>query len=144
MSHLKLALANIHRSAWILGGILCNDVEVALESANEYLRHLDTTPPPSRNHFDNAFMATEGLYQELSDFAHQHGPRKFLLWRGNGKWAKLFLYLAPRFMASPDHVLDCERQHARWQWLLQARRSLKLRNMNAVLRLRTFLGNYQY
>ena len=28
--------------------------------------------------------------------------------------------------------------------MLQARRALKLRNMNAVLRLRTFLENYQY
>ena len=85
VSHMKLALANIHRSAWILGGILCNDVEIPLESAHEFLRHLDTTPPSSRNHFDNAFMATEGLYQDLSDFAHQHGPQKFLLWHGHGR-----------------------------------------------------------
>lgn len=115
-----------------------------MESACDFLQHLDTTPPDARTHCERCFYDTEGLYQDLSDFKNQPGPVTFVLWRCNGRWARLFCFLAPRFLASPDHVLDCERQHARWQWLLQARHAMKLKVMIRLLRLRIDLENYDY
>ena len=57
-----------------------------------------------------------------------------LLWKGHGKFEALFKFLAPRFLLGPDHVLDCERVHARWQWCCAQKRGLKLYTLNALLR----------
>ena len=50
------------------------------------------------------------------------------------KFQALFKLLAPRFLLCPDHVLDCERVHARWQWCCAQKRALKLYTLNALLR----------
>ena len=63
VSHLKLATSNIHRSAWILGGVICPYAEVAVESANDFVRHLDTTSPQARTHFERCFCDTQGIHQ---------------------------------------------------------------------------------
>ena len=52
-----------------------------------------------------------------------------------GVFAPLFRFLAPRFLSNPDHVMDVERQHATWQRVLQRRRALKLKSLNAWLKL---------
>ena len=51
------------------------------------------------------------------------------------KYLILFKFLAPRFLLAPDHVLDAERIHARWQWLCSLKRAMKLQTLNATLRL---------
>ncbi len=65
-----------------------------------------------------------------------------VLWRGHGRFATLFKFLAGRFLANPDSVLDVERQHAVWQWVLQRRRSMKLKSLNAWLKLSAYLRGH--
>ena len=71
---------------------------------------------------------TEELWQELVEFSNASPP--VLLWHNHGKYQVLFKFLAPRFLLAPDHVLDAERIHVRWQWICKVRRSQKLQNMN--------------
>ena len=113
VSHLKLVVSNIHRSTWALGGALLANAGLAVKAAAGFLDHLDATPPSARDKFEQVFCNERDLYLELTDFAKQPGPTKLQLWRGKGRWANLFRWLAPRLLTSPDHVLDCERQHAR-------------------------------
>ena len=65
-----------------------------------------------------------------------------LLWKGGGRFAQLFKFLAARFLANPDSVLDIERQHAVWQWVRQRRRAMKLKSMNACLKLGQYLRGH--
>ena len=65
-----------------------------------------------------------------------------LLWKGGGRFAQLFKFLAARFLANPDSVLDIERQHAVWQWVLLRRRAMKLKSMNAWLKLGQYLRGH--
>ena len=67
-----------------------------------------------------------------------------LLWHGQGKFQNLFRFLAPRFLLAPDHVLDAERVHARWQWLCLQKRGLKLQSLNACLRLTHYLEHNNF
>ena len=48
-----------------------------------------------------------------------------------------------RFLLAPDHVLDAERIHARWQWSCKSKNALKLQNLNASLRLMHLMENNQ-
>ena len=82
------------------------------------------------------------LMAQLSDFANQEVP--LLLWKGKGRFANLFKFLAARFLANPDSVLDVERQHAVWQWVLQRRRSMKLKTLNAWLKLGQYLRSHAH
>ena len=140
VSHMKLAFSNITRTATLAGGLLSPDAEVAVKCANALLQRLDTTPPRNRTGFERALFS-HPAWPQFEDFAAQPDPKK-TLWRNHGKWADAFRFLAPRFLGSPDHVLDCEREHARWQWLLQGRRKVKLKMMNALARLRNYLESH--
>ena len=53
--HLKLAVSNIHRSTWALGGALLAKADLAVQAAAGFLDHLGTTPPHARNKFEQAF-----------------------------------------------------------------------------------------
>ena len=44
---------------------------------------------------------------------------------------------------APDHVLNAERTNARWQWLCDKKKALKLMTLNANLRLQHYLENNQ-
>ena len=86
-------------------------------------------------------MAEEaGLYGELQAFASLAVP--VCVWQGRGAYSYLFKFLATRFLLTPDHVLDCERQHARWQWLCLLKHNMRLPHLNAWLRLRQFLESH--
>ena len=78
--------------------------------------------------------------QELNTFIATAPP--VLLWKGGGRFAHLFKFRAARFLANPDSVLDVERQHAIWQWVLLRRRSMKLKSMNAWLKLGQYLRGH--
>jgi hypothetical protein len=62
----------------------------------------------------------------------------FVLWRGNGRYAALFVFLALRFLAQEDSVLNCEGVHAQWQWIALHRRGRRVGSLNGVFPFRTF------
>ena len=84
-------------------------------------------------------LSLEELWQNLEEFARAYPPVP--LWKGHGKVEVLFKCVAPRFLLAPDHVLDAERVHARWQWLCEKKRALKLMTLNAHLRLLHYMEN---
>ena len=86
-------------------------------------------------------LSQEELWQNLEEFAREDPPA--LLWKGHGKFEVLFKFVAPRFLLAPDHVLDAERAHARWQWLCGKKKALKLMTLNASLRLQHYIENNQ-
>jgi hypothetical protein len=86
-------------------------------------------------------FSQESLWQNLMDFSQEDPP--VLLWTGHGKYERLFRFLAPRFLLAPDHVLDAERIHARWQWACTLRRAMKLQTLNATLRVMHYLEHNQ-
>ena len=82
-------------------------------------------------------LTCEYLWRSLLVFYAEDPP--VLLWHGKGRFEALFRFLAPRFLLAPDHVLDAERIHARWQWACIQKRSLKVHTLNASLRLTHYL-----
>ena len=81
------------------------------------------------------------LWAQLAEFSTVEPP--VLLWHGEGRFEALFRFLAPRFLLAPDHVLDAERLHARWQWICSIKRRTKLTRLNAILKHSHFLENKQ-
>ena len=74
---------------------------------------------------------------QLGNFADSEPPQ--LLWRNNGQYRDLFIFMASRFLSAPDHVLDAEGTHAMWKWLETVKRGITFRTLNAVLRLQSYL-----
>ena len=101
------------------------------------LKVLDSTRPDNRSQFEQHLASTDELHKTLVSFA-QADPA-VLLWHGQGKFANLFKFLAARFLLAPDHVLDAERVHARWQWFTNSKRSLTHSALNGMLRLSHYL-----
>ena len=99
------------------------------------------TRPANRTSFEKHLFTQEELWQNLEDFSNANPP--VLLWQGHGKYIHIFKFLAPRFLLAPDHVLDAERIHARWQWLCSLKRSMKVQTLNASLRLMHHLEHNQ-
>ena len=60
-----------------------------------------------------------------------------LLWQDSCSYEALFKLLAP------DHVLDAERVHARWQRLYKTKQILKLQTMSASLCLIHYMEHQQ-
>ena len=84
------------------------------------------------------FVAGEQeLMQQLQEFSELSPPT--LVWKQGGRFSKLFVFLAVRFLSNPSHVLECEGIHARWQWLEQGQRSVKMKTMNSVLKLSAYM-----
>ena len=96
------------------------------------LKQLGKTKPSARSLFEKHVFDTKCLYDKLAEFSRVVPP--CLLWRGAGKFEGLFIFLAPRFLMCPDHVLDCDRIHARWKWSCDQKRGLKMYTLNAILR----------
>ena len=140
-AHLNLLLLNTFRAPWMTAKLLANDKFQARDAASALLQHLATTRLANRTFFEEHLFNQEDLRRPLEDFARAEPPE--LLWHANGKYESLFKFLAPRFLLAPDHVLDCERVHARWQWLCGGKRSLKLQTLNASLRIMHLLEHQQ-
>ena len=140
-THLALISENTYRTPWLSAKLLSPDAVLAQDSAKALLRHLDTTKPVNRSSFENHLIDSPELWLNLEAFARADVPMP--VWKGNGKYECLFKFLAPRFLMAPDHVLDAERVHARWQWSCHQKRSLKLQALNASLRLIHFQENNQ-
>jgi hypothetical protein len=138
--HVRATAANINRSLWLSGGILSKSPEIARELANRFREHLLHLTANQRNKYETAFMENETLMQQLTMFANTDPPT--LLWRGHGQFADLFRFLAPRFLAAPDNVLDAEGVHARWKWIETVKRNITLKMLNAMLKTHAHLQHH--
>ena len=140
-AHLKLVMENLCSSTWLAGAILSKDTAVAREAAVQLVEHLCTTPARRRTPFENFLFDDPTLWGSLETFSKHEPPT--VVWGARGLFAPLYRFLAPRYLASPDHVLDVERQHAIWQWVLTRRRALKLKSLNAWLKAILSQTNWQ-
>ena len=134
-AHLALVISNITRTTWTAAGVLSSDPDKARTSAQCLLRQLDSIAPDSRTPFER-HMA-EAYYSHLEEFGKREPPVR--VWQGQGAFKPLFQFLALRFLTAPDQVLDCERLHARWQWICKTKRSIKMPLMNGWLRTSQFM-----
>lgn len=57
-----------------------------------------------------------------------------VLWHGRGRLESLFRWISALLLAGPEHVLDCERTHVRWQWLCRGEKALRLPSLDASSR----------
>ena len=140
-AHLNLLFDNTFRTPWLAAKLLSKDKTIAQSAAVSLVRHLVTTRPANRTSFEDHMFTQQELWQNLEDFSKADPP--VLLWQGNGRYERTFKFLAPRFLLAPDHVLDAERIHARWQRLCTMKRGMKIEFLNATLRLMHYLENNQ-
>ena len=140
-AHLNLLFDNTYRTPWLAAKLLSKDPVVAKSAAATLLRHLVTTKPGNRTLFEDHLVNSMELWRNLEAFSKEDPP--LLLWKGRGRFERLFKFLAPRFLLAPDHVLDAERIHARWQWICAAKRSLHIQSLNALLRMMFYLEHNQ-
>ena len=139
--HLHLLESNTYRTPWLAAKLLSEDKILAQDSATALVKHLATTRPHNRSSFEERLISHVELWKNLTAFATADPPT--LLWHNNGRYQHLFQFLAPRFLLAPDHVLDAERVHARWQWACQSKRSQLLQALNGTLRLGHYLEHNQ-
>jgi hypothetical protein len=132
-AHLNLLADNTYRTPWLAAKLLSKNKILARDAAATLVKHLVTIKPKNRTAFESHFLARDELWKSLENFSKADPP--VLLWHGQGRYETLFKYLAPRFLLAPDHVLDAERIHARWQWSCGQKHALKLQTLNASLRL---------
>ena len=140
-AHLNLLGDNTYRTPWLAAKLLSKDQALAKASAASLVKHLVTTRPGNRTSFEAHLLSTEDLWKALEEFSKAEPA--CLLWHGQGQYEALFRFLATRFLLAPDHVLDTERIHARWQWDCVNKRGLRLPAMNASLRLVHYLEHNQ-
>ena len=140
-AHLNLLLDNTFRTPWLAAKLLSTDKVLARTSATSLMKLLATTRPSNFSAFEKHIFEHQGMWQNLDDFSKAE-PAEYL-WGNKGKYEILFRFLAPRFLLAPDHVLDCERIHARWQWACANKRAIKIMTLNGSLRLQHYLENNQ-
>ena len=135
-AHLALIGENTYRTPWLAAKLLSTEQAQAKASAIALVKHLVTTKPANRTLFEEHLLATEDLWRCLEQFSRAEPACR--LWHGNGQYEVLFKFLAARFLLAPDHVLDAERVHARWQWGCRHSNCVMLPYLNATLRLRHY------
>ena len=128
------------RSSWVASSVLSSNAARAKAAAIELQRHLLTIAPGRRTPFEKSLVVNDTYMANLDDFARATPP--LCVWQNNGAWKPLFVFLALRFLLNPDQVLHCESVHARWQWLCAGKRGMKLRTMNAYLRMMQYLDTH--
>ena len=74
---------------------------------------------------------------QLERFADRATP--VVVWRSNGEFAELFIFLATRFLSAPDSVLLCEGVHSQWKWIEGSARGMKYKLLNAVLKITGYM-----
>ena len=135
-SHLRLTMENLVGSAWASGGMLQMDAFNARTSARAFHDMLKRTTASNRTAYESEWANNDQLMAQLSQFCDQEPP--VLLWRNHGQFKDVFNFLAPRFLASGDSVLDCESIHARWKWLTETSRAVRFRLLNALVKLHRY------
>ena len=140
-AHLHLLADNTFRTPWLAAKLLSKDKDVARDAACSLVKHLSTTRPLNRTSFEKHVFTTQHLWQSLVEFSKAEPA--VLLWHDDGRYESLFKFLSSGFLLGPDHVLDAERIHSRWQWSCRTKRSQKLQALNGTLRLMHYLENNQ-
>jgi len=112
----------------------------AQAAANAFMTHLKKVGPSSATKYEELWLQDESKMAQLADFCDRNPP--CLLWKNNGKYKDLFTFLADRFLAQPDSVVDCEGLHAAWKWVTTVKRGLSFKMLNAILKLKTHLQEY--
>ena len=123
-AHLNLLFDNSYRTPWLASNILSKYPLLARYAAKALLLLLSKTTPGNRTGFEQYIIDTEDLYASLCSFANSDVA--LCVWQHGRIWKVLFMFLAPRFLLAPDHVLDAERIHARWQCMLANKRAMQL------------------
>ncbi len=121
---------------WLSAGILNKDPIKARTAAREFRNHLKDARASAMNKYEQHFFDDHQLMEQLEQFGAMEPP--VVVWRGHGRFAALFIFLAIRFLGQPDSVLQCEGVHAQWQWLALGRRGISLKLLNALLKLAAF------
>ena len=138
-AHLQLVFENVMRTSWLAGAVLSPDAASAQRAARELHDKLIRTDAAARTTFEKAFVE-DGRLEMLAAFADRPAP--VVLWRGDGRYAALFRWLAVRFLGNPDHVLQCESVHAQWQWIEAIAHNIKMKQLNAQLLVRAWLQHH--
>ena len=136
-SHLAFVGDNTFRTPWVAAKLLSSDNGMARAATQDLAKHLASTRPGNRTLFEAHVFESESLWKDLVAFSEADPP--VLLWRGLGKFERLSRFVTPRLLLAPDHVLDDERVHDRWQWLCLQKRGLKLHSLSVCLRLTHYL-----
>lgn len=137
-THMQLTFENIARFSWLLGAMLSPNPEVAQENAREVRRILATKS--SHSCLAMHIAEDEELMSQLNAYCEVSPP--VALWQGRLAYKGLFIFISARFLANPDHVLDCEGVHSRWKWICDAKHSVKMKTLNAVLKLSAHILHY--
>ena len=138
-AHLQLVFTNVIRTSWLAGELLATNPADAQRAACELHGKLIRSDEAQRTSFEKAFI-DDGRLELLASFASRAVP--VVLWRGGGDYAKLYRWLAVRFLGNVDNVLECESVHAQWQWIETVAHAIKLKQLNAVLLLRSWLQHH--
>ena len=132
VSHLQLTADNFMASCWTMAKMLSFDPLSAQRAAREFRcqlqKHRKLLTP-----FETCVVDNPVLMDEIDAFADQ--PQPLLLWHGQGRFRHVYMFLGTRFLTCPSHVLSCEGTHASWKWLETTKRGLKMKQMNAMLKL---------
>jgi hypothetical protein len=137
-THLQLTMENVARFSWLLGALLQSNPTGAQAAARSCLLYLLTNK--TTNPLAGYIAANETLMQQLTLFAD--APVATCLWQAGGRYKDLFIFIGIRFISCPDHVLDCEGIHSRWQWLEKGKRNVKLKMLNSILRLSSYVNHH--
>ena len=139
-SHLALIAENLARTHWQAASLLSKDPEKAQAAARSLVNHIARTSPSSRSPFERFLFEDDDKWDCLVAFANARPAVR--LWHGRGRFEGLFRWLATLFLVGPDHVLDCERVHARWKWIIATKRGVRLPSLNAILKVTHYLDGH--
>ena len=85
--------------------------------------------------YDEIWLANvDGMLDQLGNFADRPLPCK--LWHDRARYYDMFVFLADRFLANGDSVLDAETIHAAWKMLASDRRAMNFESLVAILKVR--------
>jgi len=129
------------RTPWLAARLLCKVPTEAQGAAKLLLQHLEKVPAAQKTSFETCLWSNDHVQTRLREFAT--ADPAVTLWQKAGRFRDLFMLLAPQFLLAPDHILDCERQHARWQWLCETKRAMKLPALNAFLKCSSWLEKHE-
>ena len=131
-THLALTVENFMTAEYQAAAILSTDPFLAQESARFLHDHLRRKPIVDMNSFERVVRTDEVLWMQLDRFADHEYPT--LVWRQGGSFRELFSFLAVRFLANGDSVLNAESIHSRWQHLLRMKHAIKHPLLSSILK----------
>ncbi len=136
-AYVKGTLDNFQKSMWTSAGILSKRPAQAKLSARLFRAHLQQLAPHAMTRYERHFYDDQTLMEQLEHFGNREPP--VVVWRGKGRYAALFKFLAVRFLGQPDSVLSNEGVHAQWQSIANTLRKVSWKLLNALLKLHAYL-----